>query len=116
MSTSSNRRILYCHCAYAQVVPPETKTAVLESLSASGVSFEAAPDLCEMSARRDPALAHMAADPESTIIACYPRAVRWLFAAAGTSLAEGVHVLNMRVHSAPEILATLNLPSEADAS
>jgi len=115
MSTSPNRRILYCHCAYAQVVPPETKTAVLDALSASGVSFDAAPDLCEMSARRDPALAHMAADAESTIIACYPRAVRWLFNAAGTPLAEGVQVLNMRVHGAGEILSTLNLPT-AEAS
>ena len=38
-------RILYCHCAYAQVVPAETKAAVLDQLSTSGISFEAVPDL-----------------------------------------------------------------------
>jgi hypothetical protein len=116
MSSSPTRRILYCHCAYAQVVPPETKAAVLDSLSGSGVSFEAVPDLCEMSARRDPALAHMAADPGATLIACYPRAVRWLFVAAGTPLDEGVQVLNMRVQSAPEILSALSLPAVAEPS
>jgi hypothetical protein len=110
MSTAT--RILYCHCAYAQVVPPETKGAVLEQLSASGASFDAVPDLCEMSARRDPSLASIAADGDATIVACYPRAVRWLFNAAGTPLPEGVRVLNMRAATAPEILSALNLPVE----
>ena len=103
-------RILYCHCAYAQVVPEETKAAVLDQLSASGVSFEAVPDLCEMSARRDPGLARIASGGDATIVACYPRAVRWLFNAAGTTLPEGVRVLNMRVEDAPRILSALELP------
>lgn len=232
-STGQGAPILYCHCAYAQVVPPEVKTAVLEALSASGVSFEAVPDLCEMSARRDPGLAQIAsaADgaartartnesartsgmdgaaatagtaamarasesartngtmgtnetagagdageglgsmgtngtagagdtgdglgsagtngtaaaafareglgsagtdgtagatataglartpcPAGTIVACYPRAVRWLFSAGGTPLPDGVRVLNMRAASAAEILADLALPAGADAS
>ena len=106
-------RILYCHCAYAQVVPPETKAAVLDQLSASGVSFEAVPDLCEMSARRDPSLAAIAAGADATIVACYPRAVRWLFHAAGAPLPESVHVLNMRVDDAPAILTALDIPMEA---
>ena len=108
-------RILYCHCAYAQVVPPGTKAAVLGRLSASQASFAAVPDLCEMSARRDPALADLASDPDVTIVACYPRAVRWLFSAAGTPLPEGVHVLNMREASADEIAHELSarLPGEA---
>lgn len=104
-------RILYCHCAYAQVVPAETKAAVLEQLSASGVSFDAVPDLCEMSARRDPGLAQIASG-EATIVACYPRAVRWLFNAAGTELPENVRVLNMRVAEPPEILSALEVPVE----
>lgn len=112
-------RILYCHCAYAQVVPPETKAAVLDHLSASAVAFDAVPDLCEMSARRDPALAQIATGTNTTIVACYPRAVRWLFQAAGTTLPEGARVLNMRVAEAPDIisavsaLSALPLPAEA---
>jgi len=42
-------RILYCHCAYAQVVPKEVKEAVLKKLCESGVAFDAVADLCEMS-------------------------------------------------------------------
>ncbi len=108
MSTTRGR-ILYCHCAFAQVVPAETKGRVLEALSDSGLSFEAVPDLCEMSARRDPALPALAADPDATIIACYPRAVRWLFAAAGSPLPEPVRVLNMRAAAAESILADAGL-------
>ena len=108
---STTERILYCHCAFAQVVPAETKSAVLDELSASGVSFDAVPDLCEMAARREPALAEIAAAGEGTIVACYPRAVRWLFAGAGVQLPESVRVLNMREMGAPEIAASLGVGS-----
>ena len=106
-------RILYCHWADAQVVPPETRTAVLEGLSASGLSFDAVPDLCEMSARRDPRLAEIAGGGEGTIVACFPRAVRWLFQGAGTPLPDGVRVLNMRVSGAEDILGDL-APTRAE--
>lgn len=104
----SNQRILYCHCAFAQVVPPEVKSTVLEQLGASACSFEAVPDLCEMTARRDPALQQIASDG-STIVACYPRAVRWMFNAAGHPLPETTQILNMRVAGAPEILSALGV-------
>ncbi len=101
-------RILYCHCAYARVVPPEVKNEVLEKLTASGVEFEAVPDLCEMSARRDPRLAELAAGGPVKIAACYPRAVKGLFVAAGSPLpAEGVEILNMRVDSAGTVTRAL---------
>ena len=54
-------RILYCHCQYAQVVPPEVKTAVLQNLCQSGTAFDAVADLCEMAARQDPGLHRLAA-------------------------------------------------------
>lgn len=106
-------RILYCHCAYAQVVPKDVKHEVLERLSSAGVSFDAVPDLCEMSARRDPKLQELAADGSVRIAACYPRAVRWLFGAAEVPLAEdGVQILNMRVSPADEVVNALLAPGE----
>lgn len=98
--------LLYCRCAYAKVVPAEVKDEVLQRLAASGAAFEAVPDLCALSARKDPALARLAAEPELVIAACYPRAVRWLFHAGGAPLREtGVEVLNMRTETA-EAVAT----------
>jgi hypothetical protein len=105
-------RLVYCRCAYAQVVPKEIKDAVLERLSAAGATFEAVPDLCEMSARRDPRLQDLAASGDLRIAACYPRAVKWLFAAAGAPLPEGgVEVRNMRVEPAEDVSAALLEPA-----
>ena len=100
--------ILYCHCQYAQVVPKEVKDAVLRKLCESGVAFEAVADLCEMSARRDPALARLAGGGPVKIAACFPRAVKWLFHQAGAPLPlDAAEVLNMRTLSAEEIAAGL---------
>ena len=101
-------RILFCNCTYAQVVPKEVKESVLRKLCESGVAFEAVADLCEMSARKDPALQRLAEDGAIKIAACYPRAVKWLFAAAQAPLpADGTEVLNMRVQPAEQVLDAL---------
>ena len=102
---SQTPRILYCHCAYAQVVPKDVKEEVLRQLAASGVAFDAVPDLCELSAKGDPALARLARGGDVKIAACYPRAVKWLFAAAGAPLPDqGVEVVNMRVEPAEKVV------------
>ena len=101
-------RILYCHCNYAQVVPPEVKEAVLQKLCDSQVVFDAVADLCEMSARRDPHLQQLAETGAIKIVACYPRAVKWLFTAAQAPLPQdGAEVLNMRAQTAAQIVESL---------
>lgn len=97
----STARILYCHCAYAGVIPDDVKEEVLRHLDDAGVAFDAVPDLCEMAARKDPALEHFAASTDLKIAACFPRAVKWLFHASGYPLPEPlserrVEILNLR--------------------
>ena len=105
---SNPLRILYCHCAYAQVVPAEVKQAVLAKLAESGVAFDAVADLCELSAKRDPAMAQLAAGGPVKIAACFPRAVRGLFAAADAPLPpEGVEIRNMRAETAEQVIEAL---------
>jgi hypothetical protein len=105
-------RILYCHCAYAQVVPDDVKKAVLRKLCDSGVAFDAVADLCELSARQDPALQRLAAGGPVKIAACFPRAVKWLFHGAKADLAaHATEVLNMRTLSADEVAAALLAPT-----
>jgi hypothetical protein len=98
---------LYCHCTYANVVPKATKEEVLKRLTESDVSFDAVPDLCEMSAKRDPCLADLAADGDLKIAACYPRAVKWLFHAVGVKLPDTAEVLNMRTDTADAVMEKL---------
>lgn len=116
----SPARILYCRCAYAQVVPADVKDAVLDGLAASPAAFEMVPDLCEMAARRDGQLAEIArsAGPGHPlrIVACWPRAVQGLFHLADARLPDtGVEILNMRAGTAAEILGSLGLPDHATA-
>ncbi len=103
--SAGTARILYCHCAFARVVPPEVKTAVLDGLSEANVEFDSVPDLCEMAARGDERLKDLASGESLQIAACYPRAVKWLFASAGAELPDGVvRVWNMRVETAATVL------------
>ena len=98
-------RIVYCHCAYAQVVPKAVKEEVLRRLVESGVAFDAVADLCEMSAKRDPMLKQLSQEGSVKIAACYPRAVKWLFNGAGSPLPEqGVDVINMRTETADRVV------------
>jgi hypothetical protein len=114
---STQPRIVYCHCAYAKVVPEDVKQEVLRDLTAAGVSFDAVPDLCEMAARRDPWLEQVACGGPARIAACYPRAVKWLFASAGVPLPEqGIQILNMRTESAAAIASAIAAPGAIEVS
>ena len=103
--------LVYCRCTYARVVPRQVKDGVLEALAGAGVDFDAVPDLCEMSARKDPRLAEIAGGKDVTIAACYPRAVRWLFSSAGAPLdKERVRILNMREETAEAVAEAMLAP------
>ncbi len=100
--------ILYCHCAYAQVVPKTTKEAVLKKLCETGVAFEAVADLCEMAARKDPALKRLAGCASIKVAACHARAVKGLFQTAGAPLPANTSViLDMRSQPADTLVAAL---------
>ena len=108
--------LVYCRCTYARVVPRQVKDGVLEALADSGVDFDAVPDLCEMSARKDPRLREIAGGTDVTIAACYPRAVRWLFSSAGAPLdEERVTIRNMREETAEAVAAAMLAP-DADGA
>ncbi len=100
--------VLFCNCTYADVVPAEVKSGVLERLNSCQVPFLAVADLCDMSARRDPALQRIAESPNLRIAACFPRAVRWLFHAADAPLvSDDVEIMNMRTDTIDEVTSRL---------
>ena len=63
-----------------------------------------------MSARRDPVLKQFAAGGAVRIAACYPRAVKWLFAAADAPLMPEAQVVNLRVETVEAACAGLLPP------
>ena len=85
------------------------KVHVRKGLTDLGIEFEAVPDLCELSARKDPALKRWAGMDNIKIIACFERAVKWLFHAGEAPLQPGrVEFLNMRTDSIESILESLS--------
>jgi hypothetical protein len=98
---------------------------VLERLIDSNLPFESVSDLCEMSARKDPGLVALSQQDGLRIVACYPRAVKWLFSAAGAAIQTEpsqsessqsdakqpvyIEVLNMRTDSAETVCAKLGI-------
>lgn len=115
MSDTPPPTLLYCRCAYAQVVPTGVKNDVLERLASCNKNFEAVSDLCEFAAHRDPRLAELkqrASDQGLQIIACYPRVVKGLFQQAGQTLpSDNVSFLNMRTQTADEIINQIDSPA-----
>ena len=103
-------RLLVCECRYARALPRERLQAVLAGLSHSGRPFRAVADLCELAARRDAGLRDLAREEGLTIAACHPRAVKWLFDAAGAPLnASKVRFLNLRAEPARDVLRSLGI-------
>jgi len=104
---SQTPHILYCHCANAQVLLPETREAALRALCESGLVFEPVTDLCERSARRDPLLKRLAQSGALVVAACHPCTVRSLFAAADAALPENTQYLDLRTGDAGAICAAV---------
>lgn len=101
-----NSSILICQCERARVFPAGALEQVCQRLSEAGVAFETVPDLCELAARGDGRLAPWAAGSVK-IAACAPRAVRWLFAAAGAPLSDSAELVNLREGVAEEKISAL---------
>jgi len=110
------KKILFCNCAFADIIPKEVKQSVFHNLEESGVEFESVPDLCELSAKKDKRLDSLSKEKDLEIVACFPRAVKWLFQAGGTEKwNEKTIVHNMRTKTADEILKAL-LPSGTEVA
>ena len=108
--------IVYCHCANTSLVPDDRRARLLDALGQSSVDFEATGDLCGLAAQKDPILKQWAQADSLKIVACYPRAVRWLFHFAGAPLPDATEILNARTLSDEQIVASLTDGSAVGAS
>src|SRR5688500_4705554 len=86
VSARPDPAILYCHRQSAKLLREEVRHAGLRQLCEAAQPCEAVADLCGRAARKDPTLARLAARGPVKLAACFPRAVKWLFAAATAPL------------------------------
>ncbi len=85
-------RILYCHCSGTDPRRQPGEDRTLQDLIHSDIAFDAVCDLCRMVARHPDHLASILSPP-ATILACFPRAIDALLAAAGVEDFRGIHKL-----------------------
>ena len=103
-------KIIFCQCANSNIIPEETKKDVSSVLYDSPMNILFVPDLCGSTASKDPELTEFLKSDSITCVACHPRAVRWLFHAAGIPFPEnGIDFLNMRTLSANAIIEAIRL-------
>jgi NAD-dependent dihydropyrimidine dehydrogenase PreA subunit len=99
--------ILLCKCSHYKIIPDNVRSHVLAALEDTGIRFEAVDDLCRLAARKDPQLKRWAASENLGIAACFPRAVKSLFNAAGAPLTDTTNIFNMRTEDPQTISAQL---------
>ncbi len=100
--------VLLCKCAHYDIISRTARDETSRLFSDSGAKVQEVADLCGLAAVGDPRLQEWAQTPSLAIVACFPRAIRWLFHAAGAPLAqERVRLFNMRTQSPEEITREL---------
>ncbi len=106
MSQRSN--ILVCRCDHYHMVSEAACARLTEVLGRAGISFESIGDLCELAANKDSLLTVWTGTDQLKIVACFPRAVKWLFARAGAPLDDDrVELFNARTGDIDEIIGAL---------
>jgi NAD-dependent dihydropyrimidine dehydrogenase PreA subunit len=110
MKTDKNRLIIFCGCCNSDIITDNIKQQVRSTLQHNNISYNDYPDLCGLAAQKNNALIESISTASSVIIiACFPRAVKWLLHSAKISLTEkNIQYLNMREQSAEEIITALN--------
>ncbi len=85
-SMRSKEHILYCDCASCDFLAREEKERIIGALEGSGLPCSLVADLCRLCADGDERLREWAGHEKLFVVACYPRAVQWLFHAGGVEL------------------------------
>ena len=105
--TTDPTRALLCRCEVSHLISEKVVERARRALLASGAEVLEVADLCGLAARRDPMLKALAESSAVPIVACYPRAVRWLFHRAGAPLGDGARITNARALDPDEVEAAI---------
>lgn len=107
MSTGRHT-ILFCRCVHRELTPRARVDALLTRLQQAGLPVVVVDDLCGTCTATPPAQLPIPADGALTVLACYPRAVRWLLHRAGLAVTPAsLSVLNLRTQDDNAVLAAL---------
>ncbi len=108
MSGKDRDAVLVCACPDSAVINAAKLDELRARLRENGVKYTEIPDLCSMAAGKHAALLQLMAVPRLAIVACHPRAVRWMLHAAGAMQNAGrIDWYDLRSTGAGEIADSL---------
>ena len=96
-------KITICACSSRTFINHSEAAKVAATAQKAGVEVTLVSDLCELCENKSEMVHEIA---QTTLVACYPRAVKSLMAYAGE---DDIHSLDLRSQTADEVLATLGL-------
>jgi NAD-dependent dihydropyrimidine dehydrogenase PreA subunit len=103
--------VLFCQCKNAEIISSAVRQEIQGWFLDNQTAHVCVDDLCGMAANKDSRLLKWAADDNLIVIACYPRAIRWLFTMAGADLKDNALILNQRNLTSQEIIGQLKAQS-----
>ena len=95
--------IVFCTCSFRKLIPEEAIHEVVGALEQSGRDYLLVDDLCRISAKDKEMLFGLSG---CDVVACYSRAVKALFDAAGSKAGK---VFNLRAKQSGEVLKQMEL-------
>lgn len=107
--------ILYCKCDGNEQVDLATKDKIAGFLAESGLEYAEVADFCEQVASTALLIEELNAKSSLTVIACFPRALEWLFYAAGIGI-EGKNItyFNLREQDADTVINELKKQTDLE--
>jgi len=101
--------ILFCKCESSDLVSVNARIKISYFLEKSCLEYIEVTDFCNKIALSESWIKTLAASSTLSVIACYPRAVEWLFHAAGVSIKEkNITYFNMREQKADDIISEIS--------
>lgn len=104
---SSDNIIILCRCVHYELVEQNKLLQICRAVKESGQMHAVVDDLCGLAVSHGSQLHEIVKHENITVVACYPRAVKALFTAAGIDISKGFSILNMRELTAAEIESEL---------
>ena len=105
---SQETLVLFCNCTHYELIAQSDKQEVLNSIKMASFNVVLIDDLCGLAAKKDPILKDWVSYDRLKIVACYPRAVKWLFERADAPLdMDKTEFFNMRTDASQVIIEKL---------
>ena len=105
------KRIIYCRCIYSEILSKQSRELFQTVLDSSQYNITTVDDLCSLAAKKDSKLINLLEEENLTLIACHPRAVKWLLSSAGVGIDQlkTIRYFNLMKQPMLEILEKIDV-------